>query len=90
MIIFAKFFQHVEIPTGKTSKTPSHMAAYPDHEIVIDGPFVRITHRASGTRITATVNNLSYFREDNDTVDESTAPATKKPGKPKREQDPVV
>lgn len=89
MIVFAKFFQHVEIPTGK-GKTPKHTASSPEYNIQIDGVFVRVTHVESGSRVTTTLNNLCYFREADEPINTTAAPAAKKPGKPKREPNPVV
>lgn len=74
-IKFAKFFQYVDVPKGNYDEfQPATYINDTNHDIVLDGNHLIITHRASGCFVIANFANVSYVRPKDGQVSSPVAP----------------
>lgn len=87
----AKFFQHIEVPTGNHEKHEIATSVRDlHHDIELLGNLIKVTHRASGNFVYVTIFNTSFMRPADVQPDTKPAGSAKGADKKKTEKSPVV
>lgn len=87
-IIYAKFFQPVQLTKDKSGSTEMvSFARDKDYKMVLDGQFIKVQPKNGGQVTYVTIFNTCFLRTDDETIDTATETSRKAASKEKIKQD---